>query len=261
MKKISNYLLNLVIEEKSNDFYKIKIIGNDTIAYCYYNPYEKALEITTRNKVGALLEKNFQQFKKMLVNKRMDTFYPGFELPFVIMDNKPVTTYQDRGKIIIYDRSGEEYFFDIQENSNRRLTEAYTDGSYSHQKKKGGYAVLIKDTEDNYNSYTYNSNLHKSSLIELQAAIKAMELLEHKNEYRIITDSVYVVKGITEWLPMWKLNDWLTCNGEKVKNIAFWKQVDQLTKKKYIELKWVKGHSDHFENSICDLLAKEMANS
>lgn len=261
MKKISNYLLKLVIEGKSGDFYRIKIIGNNHTAICYYDPIEKSLEISDRNKVGELLENNFQQFKKMLVNKRLDTFYPGFVLPFVIMDNKPVTSYRDRGKIIIYDRRGDEYFFDIQEHSNRKLTEAYTDGSYSHQKKKGGYAVLIKDTENNYNSYSYNSNLNKSSLIELQAAIKAMEILEHKNEYRIITDSVYVVKGITEWLPMWKLNDWLTCNGEKVKNIEFWKQVDRLTQRKYIELKWVKGHSDHFENSICDLLAKEMANS
>ncbi|WBW99763.1 RNase H family protein [Oceanirhabdus sp. W0125-5] len=56
------------------------------------------------------------------------------------------------------------------------------------------------------------------------------------------------------------MNGWLTANGEKVKDIDNWVKFDKLTEGKYIEFQWVKGHSDHFENTLCDLYAKDAIN-
>jgi ribonuclease HI len=74
-----------------------------------------------------------------------------------------------------------------------------------------------------------------------------------------VTDSQYVRKGLTEWIINWKLNNWTTANGEKVKNIEYWKRFDRLTDDRYIEFKYVKSHSGHFENTMADLYARDMA--
>ena len=42
-------------------------------------------------------------------------------------------------------------------------------------------------------------------------------------------------------------------------DIKQWQEFDQLTMGKYIEFEWVKGHSFHFENTLCDYYAKQCA--
>ncbi|WP_243156187.1 RNase H family protein [Clostridium sp. C2-6-12] len=64
---------------------------------------------------------------------------------------------------------------------------------------------------------------------------------------------------LLEWLPIWKLNNFKTINGESPKNLEKWLMFDGLCNGKYIEFQWVKGHSNHFENSLCDIYAKETA--
>ncbi|KAF7348183.1 Ribonuclease H-like protein [Mycena sanguinolenta] len=48
---------------------------------------------------------------------------------------------------------------------------------------------------------------------------------EH-SEYVIVADSEYVVKGITEWVPVWKANSWRTKQGNAPKNLDLFKQLD-----------------------------------
>ena len=56
-----------------------------------------------------------------------------------------------------------------------------------------------------------------------------------------------------------KLNNWKTSTGNTAKNVETWKKIDGLTQNKYIEVVWIKGHSGHFENTLCDLYAREAA--
>ena len=228
-------------------------------AKAVYSLENKNIELEEESGLSPLLHRNIPQLRKILINKKEESFFKGFELQFVLIENKPITNFEDRNKTIVLDRRGGKYFFDVLDKSCEQIIEAFTDGSYSSKTRKGGYVVLLKDLKGDYTLKKYKSKIHKSSLLELLAAIKAMELLKSESKFRIITDSVYVVKGISEWLPIWKMNNWCTCNGEAVKNIYHWKRVDALTENKYIEFQWVKGHSGHFENSICDLYAKEMA--
>ena len=119
---------------------------------------------------------------------------------------------------------------------------------------------MYKKTNDLLDIKFGIKEIQNSSLIELIAVIEGLkELADHK-KVRIVTDSRYVIKGLTEWLYNWKLNDWYTAQGEKVKNITFWKEYFMLTQGKYIEFEWVKAHSSHFENTICDSYAKELLN-
>lgn len=259
MEKFLNHLLHMKIVDCNDNFCNVIVSSNSHNACIKYYFKDKKVVVEEGGELNNMLVANVEQLRKILINKKESSFFKGFELEFVLMENKPVTTFQDRNKTIVLDRRGGKYFFNLLEKSELDLVEAYTDASYSSKTRKGGYVILIKDIQGDYKMRKYKSKASKSSLLELQAAIKAMELLKDFEKFRIFTDSVYVIKGISEWLPMWKLNSWLTCNGEEVKNIYHWKKADLLSKNKYIEFKWIKGHSGHFENTICDLYAKDIS--
>ena len=139
----------------------------------------------------------------------------------------------------------------------KTIPELFTDGSFDHIKKLGGYAILIK-SNSNYYIHQVKTQEKGNNLIELLAVIKGLEYLKNEPKIRIVTDSQYVIKGITEWLPIWKINKFYTANGTKAKNINYWKKADKLIHGKYIEFEWVKAHSEHFENTICDMKAKSI---
>ena len=44
------------------------------------------------------------------------------------------------------------------------------------------------------------------------------------------SDSEYVVKGVTEWLPKWKENQWKKSSGQPVANVELWRVIDAVLK-------------------------------
>lgn len=87
------------------------------------------------------------------------------------------------------------------------------------------------------------------------AVIQALEALTRPVPVRIITDSQYVKKGITEWIYNWKRNGWRTAAKQPVKNTDLWQRLDSLVAANDVEWRWVKGHSGHPENERADTLA------
>jgi ribonuclease HI len=69
------------------------------------------------------------------------------------------------------------------------------------------------------------------------------------------TDSVYVQKGISEWVHNWKKNGWRTSAKQPVKNADLWRELDEIAAKHEIKWLWVKGHAGHVENERADGLA------
>ena len=74
----------------------------------------------------------------------------------------------------------------------------------------------------------------------------------------LLTDSIYVGKGLTEWLPKWKACGWRRgpqgSSGE-VKNEDLWRRLDELVQQHQVRFIHVRGHSGHVENERCDALA------
>ncbi len=93
--------------------------------------------------------------------------------------------------------------------------------------------------------------------MELLAAISALEALKEPCQVVLTTDSEYVRKGITEWMPNWKKRQWKTAAKKPVKNADLWQQLDAAAEKHTIDWRWVKGHSGHRENDIADALANQ----
>src|SRR3954471_15303785 len=105
-----------------------------------------------------------------------------------------------------------------------RRIELITDGScLSNPDGPGGWACLVK-----YNGH--EQLLHGFELattnnrMELQAAISGLEFLEPSSvaTVHVTTDSEYLLKGITDWVPRWKRRGWLTGEGKPVKNKDLW---------------------------------------
>ena len=141
----------------------------------------------------------------------------------------------------------------------------YTDGSCIGNPGPGGWAAVILDGALKKELFGGEKSTTNNRM-ELTAAIKALEycLILQKNsflnkEIEIFTDSLYVKKGITEWIKNWENNNWKTADKKVVKNIDLWKNLKELSESKKISWHWIKGHSDHPMNDLADKLAKQAA--
>ena len=136
---------------------------------------------------------------------------------------------------------------------------AYTDGACSGNPGIGGWGVVLLAEKDgavvNRRELAGNSLNTTNNQMELRAAIEALNALKKKTKITLITDSVYVQKGISEWLPNWKKNNWKTSSKKLVKNKELWQELEVLASVHIVNWKWVKGHAGDLENERADDLA------
>jgi ribonuclease HI len=136
----------------------------------------------------------------------------------------------------------------------------YTDGACRGNPGKGGWGVILSykgTVKELYGGDPDTTN----NRMELMAAIQALEALKKPCTVRLHSDSVYLLKGITEWLPNWKKRGWKTANKQPVKNIDLWQRLDTAITLHQIEWQWVKGHSGDTGNDRADALANLGINS
>jgi ribonuclease HI len=93
--------------------------------------------------------------------------------------------------------------------------------------------------------------------MELTAVIRSLEALKRPCQVKIYTDSVYVQKGMTEWIEAWKKRSWRTADKKPVKNEDLWQVLDILAQQHQIEWLWVKGHAGDPGNERADALANQ----
>ena len=135
-----------------------------------------------------------------------------------------------------------------------KLVDAYTDGACRGNPGPGGWGVVLRYGEHEKRLYGGERETTNNRM-ELMAAIEALESLKEPCQIRLTTDSVYVQKGISEWLVNWKRNGWKTAGKKPVKNVDLWQRLDLAARPHKVEWLWVKGHSGHPENELADQLA------
>ena len=132
----------------------------------------------------------------------------------------------------------------------------FTDGACRGNPGPGGWGALLRHGKYE-KSISGAEPMTTNNRMELTAAIKALMSLREKCKVELYTDSEYVKKGITEWLPDWKKRNWKKADKKPVKNADLWAELDQLTNKHSVSWHWVKGHSGHVENDLVDALANK----
>lgn len=93
--------------------------------------------------------------------------------------------------------------------------------------------------------------------MEMTAVIEALRLLSRPCKIRIVTDSNYVVKGMTQWIYGWVKRNWMNAQKKPVLNRDLWEQLLELSRPHQIEWRWIKGHDGHIENEKCDKMARK----
>lgn len=132
----------------------------------------------------------------------------------------------------------------------------YTDGACRGNPGPGGWGVLLrygKKEKTLFGAETETTN----NRMELTAAIQALAALLEPCQVELHTDSEYVQKGISEWLPQWKKKHWKKADKKPVKNADLWQLLDHEASRHEVSWFWVKGHSNHPENDRADALANQ----
>ena len=131
----------------------------------------------------------------------------------------------------------------------------YTDGACSGNPGPGGWGSVLLWGDHRRELSGGDANTTNNRM-EMLAVIRALEALKKPSAVRLYTDSTYVMKGITEWLPQWKRRNWRTASRQPVKNLELWQELEAALQPHQVQWLWVKGHSGVPENERADELAR-----
>jgi ribonuclease HI len=141
------------------------------------------------------------------------------------------------------------------ETRKNRVVELFADGACSGNPGPGGYGTILR-YGDATNEISGCDPKTTNNRMELTAVIEGLRLLKRPCRIRVMTDSTYVVKGMTEWINQWVRAKWRNSKKEPVVNRDLWENLLELSRPHQIEWQWVKGHHGHKENERCDRLAR-----
>lgn len=149
-------------------------------------------------------------------------------------------------------------------SSNKVLI--YSDGACSGNPGPGGWGAIVSYKTrvielGGEHPATTNNRMEMTGVLEsLRFCIDVLKPQE-VNEIQVLTDSVYVIRGITQWIFGWKRRGWKNAENDEVSNQDIWVQLDeavmQIKKKFGVTIKWdfVKGHEGVEGNERCDRIA------
>lgn len=136
----------------------------------------------------------------------------------------------------------------------------FADGASSGNPGPGGWGAVIATPDGKVVELGGGDPQTTNNRMELMATIKALEAPESQGQpASLYTDSVYVIRGITQWIWGWRKNGWKTADGKDVTNQELWKRLSAAlaTRDKTAKVDWhyVRGHSGIAGNERVDQIA------
>ncbi len=137
-------------------------------------------------------------------------------------------------------------------------------GNDSTKPSPGGNAALIEapagDSVARWDFYECSPQTTNNKMA-IAGAIATLEWIRRqwaRARVRYVSDSEYLVKGVTEWLPGWEQKGWKRKGGE-LQNAELWQKLAQVVRAHQVEWRWVRGHDDNPKNEYADRLAVRAA--
>lgn len=131
----------------------------------------------------------------------------------------------------------------------------YTDGGCHGNPGPCGWGAVVMSptgaTTENAGFLGHGTN----QISELSAALHGLGMTPAGAEVLLVSDSQYVLKGLTEWRRGWESKGYRNSKGETVANLALWKSLYAVADVRRVKTQWVKGHTGHPHNERCDVLA------
>ena len=92
----------------------------------------------------------------------------------------------------------------------------FTDGACSGNPGPGGWAFILRHAATGKEIEASGGERETTNnRMEMTAVIRGLEALKRPARVEIVSDSIYVGKGLSEWMPKWKLNGWRRREGER----------------------------------------------
>ncbi len=145
----------------------------------------------------------------------------------------------------------------------------YTDGCCLPEDRVGGWAFCVLtpngakhphsgDLIPRYQRDWGGLRRTSNNRAELIAVIRGLKSLTAPTRVDLVTDSMYVIDGILNRLPKWKLRQWRTSSGS-IRNASLWQQLDALLEIHAVTYRHVPAHSGNRNNELCDERARNAA--
>ena len=136
----------------------------------------------------------------------------------------------------------------------------FTDGACEGNPGPGGYAAILSPSGElgpDSLEITGAEAQTTNNRMEMMAVIQGLEAITTPSNVLVVSDSQYVIKGITQWIHGWKKRGWRNASGQPVKNRDLWERLDSLCRIHRVQWEWVRGHEGHPGNERADFLARE----
>jgi ribonuclease HI len=131
----------------------------------------------------------------------------------------------------------------------------FCDGACAGNPGPGGWGTIV-ELDGERRELSGGKARTTNNQMELQALIEGLKAVPPRTTVRIVTDSEYVSKGISQWMRGWIRNGWKTASRQPVKNQELWQELNALLAERPHRVEWVRGHAGHPENERCDELAR-----
>lgn len=140
----------------------------------------------------------------------------------------------------------------------------YCDGACSGNPGPGGWGSIILTHKGivqelgGFDAQTTNNRMELTAAIEgLQALVQRDPKGIQDHSIDLFTDSVYVIRGMTEWIRGWKYRGWTNSQGEAVANRDLWEDLLQTVQGHNLHVNWlyVPGHKGIPGNERADAIA------
>lgn len=139
--------------------------------------------------------------------------------------------------------------------------QSFTDGS---RKKdgRGGWSYLYYYNgktifKGGFTTETTNNKMELQGPISLLNDLVKQSWVSEQ-PIKIVSDSQYFVNGFNIWMILWEKRGWNRGTSSKhreVSNLDMWKELFNYKMLYKIYSEWQRGHINHPENSLCDLIA------
>ena len=136
------------------------------------------------------------------------------------------------------------------------IVEIFTDGACTGNPGPGGYGAILRYGRE-AKEVSGCKPMTTNNRMELLAVVEALRQLKRPCTVRVVTDSSYVVKGMTQWVSRWKRRNWHNSQKRPVANRDLWEELLKWSQPHQIEWVWVRGHNGHPENERCDKIARD----
>ena len=134
----------------------------------------------------------------------------------------------------------------------------FTDGSAIGNPGPGGWGVVVIQGKKRWEL----SGAHPWTTIsemELVAAVEALRSVEGRARIELYSDSEYLIYGMRAFVSRWQRQGWRNRRGTQLQHRELWTELIELNASLPIRWIWIRGHSEHRDQSRADKLAYEAA--